>query len=104
MVSRERTWQFNPEQAFDIDTATGGTVRGSKSPFRRQAGSQFVQIIRRRLKASGINPSWNAIDRIMASQCRVMASFRRADGRALHARKATRADPGQLAIYRALSF
>jgi transposase len=64
---------------------------------------QFVQIIRRHLKESGIDLSWNSIRRIMASQCRVTASFRRADGRALHVRKATRAEPEQLAIYRALN-
>jgi hypothetical protein len=38
----------------------------------------------------------------MAGQCRVTASFLRADGRALHVRKATRAEPEQLAIYRTL--
>ena len=30
MVSRERTRHFNPEQAIDIETATGDTVRGQK--------------------------------------------------------------------------
>jgi len=30
VVSRERTRQFNPEQAIDIETATGDTVRGQK--------------------------------------------------------------------------
>ena len=64
---------------------------------------QFVQIIRRHLKKSGIDLSWNSIRQIMAGQCRVTASFRRADGRALHVRKATRAEPEQLAIYRALN-
>jgi hypothetical protein len=49
---------------------------------------QFVQIIRRRLKDHGIDLSWNSIRRIMAGQCRVTASFLRADGRALHVRKA----------------
>jgi hypothetical protein len=38
----------------------------------------------------------------MCTQCRVTASFRRADGKALHVRKATRAEPEQMAIYRAL--
>ena len=38
----------------------------------------------------------------MSTQCRVTASFRRADGKALHVRKATRAEPEQMAIYRAL--
>ncbi len=48
---------------------------------------QFVQTIRR----------------ILAGQCRVTASFRRTDGRALHVRKATQAEPDQAAIYRALN-
>ncbi len=30
VVSRERTRQFNPEQAIDIETASGDTVRGQK--------------------------------------------------------------------------
>jgi hypothetical protein len=64
---------------------------------------QFVQIIRRRLKEGGIDLSWNAVRRIMAGQCRVTASFWPADGRALHVRKATRAEPEQLSIYRVLS-
>jgi hypothetical protein len=38
----------------------------------------------------------------MSTQCRVTASFRRADGKALHVRKATRPEPEQMAIYRAL--
>jgi transposase len=64
---------------------------------------QFVQTIRRRLKAHGIDTGWNGIRQILSSQCRVTASFRRADGRALHVRKATRAEPEQAAIYRALN-
>jgi hypothetical protein len=65
---------------------------------------QFVQLIRRRLKESGgdINGSWRTLRKIMSTQCRVTASFRRADGKALHVRKATRAEPEQMAIYRAL--
>ena len=39
---------------------------------------------------------------IMSTQCRVTANFRRADGKALHIRKATRAEPEQMAIYSAL--
>jgi transposase len=65
---------------------------------------QFVQLIRRCLKESGINSnsSWRTLREIMSTQCRVTASFRRADGKALHVRKATRAEPEQMAIYRAL--
>ena len=65
---------------------------------------QLVQLIRRRLKGSDIelNSSWRTVREIMSTQCRVTASFRRADGKALHVRKATRAEPEQMAIYRAL--
>jgi transposase len=65
---------------------------------------QFVQLIRRRLKESGsdVNGSWRTLREIMSTQCRVTASFRRADDKALHVRKATRAEPEQMTIYRAL--
>ena len=65
---------------------------------------QFVQLIRRRLKESDINANsrWRTLREIMSTQCRVTASFRRADGKALHIRKATRAEPEQMAIYSAL--
>jgi transposase len=63
---------------------------------------QFVQIIRRRLKERGICDRWSTLREILASQCRVTATFRRADGRILHVRKATRAEPEALAIYQAL--
>ena len=65
---------------------------------------QLVQLIRRRLQESGcdVNGSWRTLREIMSTQCRVTASFRRADGKALHVRKASRAEPEQMAIYRAL--
>ena len=63
---------------------------------------QFVQILRRRLKEHGINERWNTLREILGSQCRVTATFRRADGRTLHVRKPTRAETPALAIYRAL--
>jgi hypothetical protein len=67
-------------------------------------GIELVQLIRRRLKESdsNANSSWRTLREIMSTQCRVTASFRRADGKALHVRKATRAEPEQMAIYRAL--
>jgi transposase len=42
---------------------------------------QFVQLIRRRLKErdSHANSSWRTLREIMRTQCRVTASFRRAD-------------------------
>jgi len=50
---------------------------------------QLVQLIRRRLKENGIdvNGNWCTLREIMSTQCRVTASFRRADGKALHVRK-----------------
>jgi len=65
---------------------------------------QLVQLIRRRLKESDADftSSWGTLREIMRSQCRVTASFRRADGKALHIRKATRAEPEQMVIYQTL--
>ena len=62
----------------------------------------LVQLIRRRLRQHGISDRWSTLRDILAGQCRVTATFRRADGRTLHVRKATRAEPAQLAIIQAL--
>ena len=64
---------------------------------------QFVQIVRRQLKDRGIKDRWGTLREIMGSQCRITATFQRADGRILHVRKATRAEPEALAIYQALN-
>ncbi len=64
---------------------------------------QFVQVIRRHLGNCHINASWSSIRQTLSGQCRVTASFRRADGGAIHIRKATRAEPEQLLIYQALN-
>ena len=64
---------------------------------------QLVQIIRRHLKDRGIQGRWSTLREILASQCRVTATFKRADGRTLHVRKVTRAEPEALAIYQALN-
>jgi transposase len=64
---------------------------------------QFVQIIRRQLKEQGIADRWDTLREVLGSQCRVTATFKRADGRILHVRKATRPEPEALAIYRALN-
>ena len=63
---------------------------------------QFVQMIRQRLREHGITDRWATLREILAGQCRVTATFRRADGRTLHVRKATCAEPAQLAIIQAL--
>jgi hypothetical protein len=41
---------------------------------------QFVQVIRRHLGDHQINASWSSIRQTLSGQCRVKASFRRADG------------------------
>ena len=64
---------------------------------------QFVQIIRRHLKEQGIADRWDPSREIPGSPCRVTATFRRADGRILHVREATRPEPEALAIDQALN-
>lgn len=63
---------------------------------------QFVQLIRRCLHEQGIHDSWTSLRETLNGQVRVTATFRRPDGRALHVRKATQAEPGQRQIYQAL--
>ena len=46
--------------------------------------------------------AWATLRRTLAGQQRVTATFRRKDGRTLHLRKATLAEPDQLRIYTAL--
>ena len=63
---------------------------------------QLVQVIRARLQAGGERASWVTLRERLGGQQRVTAVFRRQDGRMLHVRKATRAEPGQQAIYEQL--
>ena len=63
---------------------------------------QLVQVIRTRLRAHGEHASWTTLRRILEGQQRVTATFRRPDGRTLHVRTATQAEPAQRAIYDAL--
>ena len=63
---------------------------------------QLVQIVRRRLRECGETASWSALRDRLAPRCRVTATFRCADGRALHLRKATALEPHQKPIYEAL--
>ena len=67
---------------------------------------QLVQVIRKRLaeRADGElkSASWTTLRRILAARQRVTATFKRADGRTLHVRKATVPEPNQQAILDAL--
>ena len=63
---------------------------------------QLVQVIRRRLRQHGQSESWTLLRRILNGQQRITATFRRADDRALHVRKATVAETAQREIYQTL--
>ena len=77
-------------------------IRGEGHLFISVIAYQLVQVIRRRLRQTGQCASWTTLRRILEGQQRITATFRRADGRTLHVRKATRAEPSQQAIYEAL--
>jgi hypothetical protein len=64
---------------------------------------QLVQAIRHKLKAAGQTLSWSRLREILSVQQRVTATFRQRDGRTLHVRKATIAEPALHAIYYALA-
>jgi len=64
---------------------------------------QFVQLIRYKLRQQQNHTSWNNLRTTLNNQCRITATFQRSDGRTLHVRKATQAEPSQLAIYQALN-
>jgi len=77
-------------------------VRAEGHLFITVVAYQAVQVIRRRLAAAGERASWTTLRDILAGQQRVTATFRRADGRTLHVRTATVAEPAQKAVYDAL--
>ena len=67
---------------------------------------QLVQVIRKTLakRADGElnSASWTTLRRVLGARQRVTATFKRADGRTLHVRKATQPEPRQQAILAAL--
>ncbi len=77
--------------------------RGDGHLFITVLAYQCVQLIRRRLREHGIDERWSTLRETLASQCRITATFQRADGRTLHVRKASRAEPDARAIYQALN-
>ena len=64
---------------------------------------QCVQVLRTQLKAAGIHGSWSSLRSILSVQRRVTASLRRRDGRSIHIRKSTVAEPALMEIYKALN-
>ena len=63
---------------------------------------QFVQLIRQRLRLIGDTSSWKHIRQDLETHDRVSIVSRQPDRRCVHVRKAMRANPRQLEIYRAL--
>ncbi len=62
----------------------------------------LVQTLRSQLKANGIHDRWQTLRTKMENQQRVTVLCKRNDGKTIHLRKATRAEPHQLEIYHAL--
>ena len=78
-------------------------VRSDGHLFITVVAYQCVQVLRTTLKAAGIHDSWAQLRKTLSVQRRVTASLRRKDGRMIHVRKSTQAEPALMAIYRALA-
>jgi transposase len=78
------------------------TERVSGHLFISVLAYHLVHTIRFQLNAAGIHLSWQGIRRALAGQDRVTVTLTRADGKTIHIRKATRAEPRQQVIYDAL--
>ena len=63
---------------------------------------QCVQALRSQLKKAGIEDSWASLRKTLSVQRRVTSSLRRRDGRTVHVRKSTVAEPALMKIYQAL--
>jgi len=64
---------------------------------------QAVQVIRKQLKDKKYNSSWRTLREILTVQRRVTTTFRQRNGRMLHIRKATVAEPELQKIYEKLN-
>lgn len=62
----------------------------------------LVQTLRYQLKSEDIHDSWQTIRRTMENQQRVTVILKRQDGKTIHLRKATQAEPQQALIYQNL--
>ena len=78
------------------------TDRVSGHLFISVLAYHLVHTIRLQLKACEIHLSWEGVRRELEGQDRVTVELKRADGRTLHVRKTTRAEPRQRRIYDAL--
>jgi hypothetical protein len=77
-------------------------IRAEGHLFITVLAYQAIQILRRKLRGHGFNGSWSNLRRIFAGQLRVTATFQQKDGRTLHVRKTTTAEPKLRQLYDAL--
>ena len=63
---------------------------------------QLVQVLRTQLKQAGIDDSWKKLRETLSIQHRNTTSMRRSNGRTIHLRKSTNAEPDLMEIYKAL--
>ncbi len=78
------------------------TDRVSGHLFISVLAYHLVHTIRFQLKACNIHLGWEGLRRELAGQDRVTVELKRADGKTLHIRKASRPEPRQQVIYNAL--
>ncbi len=78
------------------------TDRVSGHLFISVLAYHLVHTLRYQLKACDIHLSWEGLRRELKGQDRVTVELKREDGRTVHVRKATRAEPRQQVIYDAL--
>jgi len=64
---------------------------------------QAVQVLRHKLKAQGIHDSWRTLRETFSVQQRITATFKQRNGRTLHVRKTTTAEPKLAKLYKALN-
>lgn len=60
---------------------------------------QAVQVIRRKLKESGVHESWGSLRETLATQIRITATFKQRDGKTLHVRQTSQAGEDLKKIY-----
>ena len=63
---------------------------------------QCVQVLRMKLRAAGIADSWAVLRETLSVQRRTTMSVNRRDGRTIHVRRSSDAEPALLKIYNAL--
>ena len=78
------------------------TERVSGHLFITVLAYHLVHNIRSRLKKKEIHSSWETLRNQLEGHCRVTMTMNREDGRTIHVRKSTKAEPMQQVIYDAL--